>query len=107
MLQIFVYDDTGAKFELDTYEEQPLKLTLSAEEITGIPQINSAFSKEFRIPATQNNSKVFQWWYEVNTIDFDVTRRVVAELYVDGQFYKSGHIRINSAFVNEQHLTLI
>ena len=58
MLQIFVYDSTGAKFELDTYEEQPLKLTLSAEEITGIPQINSAFSKEFRIPATQNNSKV-------------------------------------------------
>ena len=102
MLQIFVYDDTGAKFELDTYEEQPLKLTLSAEEITGIPQINSAFSKEFRIPATQTNSRVFQWWYEVNTIDFDVTRRVVAELYVDGQFYKSGHIRINSAFVNEE-----
>jgi len=107
MLQIFVYDSTGAKFELDTYKEQPLKLTLSAEEITGIPQINSAFSKEFRIPATQNNSKVFKWWYEVNTIDFDVTKRVVAEIFVDGQFYKSGHIRINSAFVNEQHLTLI
>ena len=102
MLQIYVYDDAGNKFELDTYEEQPLKLTLSAEEITGIPQINSAFSKEFRIPATQNNSKVFKWWYEVNTIDFDVTKRVVAEIFVDGQFYKSGHIRINSAFVNEQ-----
>ena len=101
MLQIYVYDDTGAKFELDLYEEQPLKLTISIEDIKDIPTVNSAFSKEFRIPATQNNSKVFQWWYEVNTIDFDVTRRVVAEIYVDGEFYKSGHLRLNAAFVNE------
>ena len=101
MLQIYVYDDTGAKFELDLYEEQPLKLTISIEDIKDIPTVNSAFSKEFRIPATQNNSKVFQWWYEVNTIDFDVTRRMVAEIYVDGEFYKSGHLRLNAAFVNE------
>ena len=39
MLQIYVYDDTGASFELDLYQEEPLKLTLSAEEI------NAAFSK--------------------------------------------------------------
>ena len=102
MLQIYVYDSTGAKFELDLYEEQPLKLTLSIEDIKDIPTVNSAFSKEFRIPATQNNSRVFKWWYEVNTVDFDITQRVVAELYVDGEFYKSGHIRINAAFVNEQ-----
>ena len=102
MLQIFVYDSTGAKFELDLYEEQPLKLTLSAEEISDIPVVNSAFSKQFRIPATQTNSRVFQWWYEVNTVDFDITQRVSAELYVDGLFYKSGHIRIEAAFVNEQ-----
>ena len=61
MLQIYVYDSTGAKFELDLYEEQPLKLTLSIEDIKDIPTVNSAFSKEFRIPATQNNSRVFKW----------------------------------------------
>ena len=102
MLQIFVYDSAGAKFELDLYEEQPLKLTLSAEEISDIPVINSSFSKEFRIPATQTNSKVFKWWYEVNTVDFDITQRISAEIYVDGEFYKSGHIRIQGAFINEQ-----
>ena len=102
MLQIFVYDSTGAKFELDLYETDPIKLTLSAEEISDIPVVNSSFSKEFRIPATQNNSKVFKWWYEVNTVDFDITQRIVAEIYVDGEFYKSGHIRIQGAFINEQ-----
>ena len=101
MLQIFIYDSTGSKYELDLYEEEPLKLTLSAEEIGDIPVVNSAFSKQFRIPATQNNSRVFKWWYEVNTVDFDVTQRISAEIHVDGIFYKSGHIRIQAAFVNE------
>ena len=102
MLQIYVYDDTGASFELDLYKEEPFKLTLSAEEITDIPRVNSAFSRAFRIPATQNNSKVFQWWYEVNTVDFDITRRVRADVYSDGLFYKSGHIRIQNAYVNQE-----
>ena len=101
MLQIYVYDDTGASFELDLYKEDPVKITLSAEDIGDIPRVNSAFSKQFRVPATQTNSKVFKWWYEVNTIDFDITRRVRADLYSDGLFYKSGHIRIQNAFVNE------
>ena len=101
MLQIFIYDSTGAKYELDLYEEEPLKLTLSAEEIGDIPVVNSAFSKQFRIPATQNNSRVFKWWYEVNTVDFDVTQRIAAEIHVDGIFYKSGHIRIEAAYTNE------
>ena len=102
MLQIYVYDDTGASFELDLYKEEPLKLTLSAEDIGDIPRVNSAFSKQFRIPATQTNSKVFKWWYEVNTVDFDITRRVRADLYSDGLFYKSGHIRIQNAYVNQE-----
>jgi len=102
MLQIYVYDDTGASYSLDLYKEDPLKITLSAEEINDIPRINSAFSKAFRVPATQTNSKVFQWWYEVNTVDFDITRRVRADIYSDGVFYKSGHIRIQNAFVNQE-----
>jgi len=101
MLQIYVYDDTGASFELDLYKEDPVKITLSAEDIGDIPRVNSAFSKQFRVPATQNNSKVFKWWYEVNTVDFDITKRVRADLYSDGLFYKSGHIRIQNAYVNE------
>ena len=102
MLQIYVYDDTGARYELDLYKEEPLKLTLSVEDTKDLPRVNSAFSQSFRIPATQANSRVFQWWYEVNTVDFDITRRVAADIYVDGLFYKSGHIRIQAAYVDDE-----
>ena len=102
MVQLYVYDDTGARYEVDLYKDEPIKLTLSIEEITDLPRVNSAFSQTFRVPATQNNSKVFKWWYEVNTVDFDITKRVVAEIHSDGLFYKSGHIRIQAAYVNEE-----
>ena len=102
MVQLYVYDDLGTRYEVDLYKEEPIKITLSAESLGDIPTIDSAFSRQFRVPATQNNSKVFKWWYEVNTIDFDVTKKITAEIHVDGLLYKSGHVRINAAYVNGQ-----
>ena len=99
-VQLYVYDDFGARYEVELYKEEPIKITLSAESLGDIPTIDSAFSKQFRVPATQNNSKVFKWWYEVNTIDFDVTKKISAEIHVDGVLYKTGHVRINAAYVN-------
>ena len=104
-LQLYVYDTNdftrdAVRRELDLYEEEPLKLTISAESLTDVTRIDSSFSRSFRIPATQNNSQVFRWWYEVNTIDFDVTKTVLGEIHVDGVLYKTGQIRLQGAYKN-------
>lgn len=100
-LQLYAYDQNGGRHEVQLYEEDPIKLTISAESIDDVTRVDSTFSRTFRIPANQNNSQVFQWWYELNTIDYDITKKVRAEIYVDGLIYKTGFIRINGAFVND------
>ena len=102
MIQVYVYDDLGDRYKLDLYKEEPIKITQSIEDVNEITQVDSNFSRQFRVPATQTNSKVFKWWYEANTVDFDITRRVRAEIHVDGILYKSGHVRILSAYKNKK-----
>ena len=99
MIQLYAYKD-GVRYELDTYAQEPIKLTISAEDITDIPKVESTFSRQFRIPATNNNSKFFNYWYELDVVDFDITQKVKAEIYVDGLFFKSGELRLNAAYNN-------
>ena len=101
MVQLYVYDDAGSRFEVELYKQEPIKITLSAENLGELPTVDSAFSRQFRIPASQHNSKVFQWWYEVNTVDFDVRKKIKSEIHVDGLLYKTGHTRITAAYSNE------
>ena len=100
-LQLYAYDQNGVRWELDLYEEDPMKLTISAEDIIDIPRIDASFSRQFRIPATGNNNKFFKYWYTSGIIDFDVTKKITAEIHVDGAFYKSGQLRLEAAYVNE------
>lgn len=98
-VQLYAYEN-GTRYELDLYEEQPIKITLSAEEITDPTQINSNFSRQFRIPATANNSKFFKYWYTSGVLDFDVTRKVTGEIHVDGILYTTGQLRLVAAYDN-------
>jgi hypothetical protein len=98
-VQLYAYEGT-TRYELDLYEEQPIKITLSAEEITDPTQINSNFSRQFRIPATNNNSRFFKYWYTSGVVDFDVTQKVTAEIHVDGIIYTTGQLRLVAAYDN-------
>tara|TARA_R110002096_G_scaffold3633_1_gene17875 strand:+ start:1559 stop:1774 length:216 start_codon:yes stop_codon:yes gene_type:complete len=50
--------DADALF-LDLYETEPIKLTLSIEDITNA-DATSVFSKTFRVPATRHNNDFFE-----------------------------------------------
>jgi len=102
MLQLFAYDTNGVRHEVNLYSEDPVKLTISSENIDDIAQTDSSYSRTFRVPANQQNSRIFSWWYEINTIDYDVTKKIAAEIYVDGIIYKTGYLRMQGAYDNRE-----
>ena len=96
MIQLKVYKtkgDSDTAIFLDLYETEPIKLTLSIEDITQA-DATSIFSKTFRVPATRDNNEFFENAYEVDGIDFDVTLKNYAEILVDGAEFREGHIRL-------------
>ena len=96
MIQLKVYKTKGVNATalfLDLYDTEPIKLTLSIEDITQA-DATSVFSKTFRVPATRHNNEFFENAYEVDGIDFDVTLKNYAEILVDGAEFREGHIRL-------------
>ena len=103
MIQLKVYKEKGnsnTALFLDLYKTQPIKLTLSIEDITAA-DATSVFSKTFRVPATRHNNNFFENVFEVDGIDFDVTKKNYAEILVDGAEFREGHIRVQKIFRND------
>ena len=99
MIQLKLFKDSGDPIFLDLYDTEPIKLTLSIEDIT-TADASSVFSKTFRVPATRNNNEFFTNAFEIDGIDYDVTVKKKAEILVDGAEFRQGHVRLQRIFTN-------
>ena len=85
---------------IDLYDTEPIKLTLSIEDITQA-DATSVFSKTFRVPATRDNNEFFQNAFEIDGINYDVTIKNPAQILVDGAEFRVGHIRLQKIYIND------
>ena len=101
MIQLKVYESPQKLTPtfVDLYEDSPIKLTLSVEDITNA-EATSVFSKAFRIPNTPTNAKYFKHAFLIEGIDFDVTVTKPAEILVDGTEFRTGNIRLQKIYNN-------
>lgn len=99
MVQLKVYDGSDQYF-LDLLSNDPIKLTLSIEDITNT-DARSTFSRTFRVPSTKNNNTFFKNAFLVDGIDYDVTVKKRAEILYNGAEYKVGHIRLQKIYHNK------
>ena len=104
MIQLKVYPREGASNDettfLDLYETQPIKLTLSIEDVTSA-DATSVFSKTFKVPATRDNNEFFENAWDIDGILFDITIKKPAEILVDGAEFKIGHVRLQKIYTND------
>ncbi len=84
---------------IDLYDADPPKLNFSIEDIFDT-KTKSVFSRTFRVPASANNEAFFTHAFEINGVDFDVTRKYSAEVLVNGYEFRKGHIRLNRVYRN-------
>lgn len=102
MIQLKVYDSPEKleQYWIDLYETEPIKLTLSIEDITNA-DATSTYSKTFKVPGTRKNAEFFKNAFEIDGTLFDVTVKKPAEILVDGAEFKQGQIRLQKIYRNE------
>ena len=103
MIQLKVYKDPTRlqQYWLDLYDSEPIKLTLSIEDITNA-DATSTYSKAFKVPGTRKNNEFFQQAFEINGVLFDVTVKKPATILVDGAEFRQGHVRLNKMIKNTE-----
>ena len=55
---------TNGQVILDLYNEQEIPLTLSADSFTKVGEKQQSYSKNFNLPATKHNNKVFEFIFD-------------------------------------------
>lgn len=103
MIQLKVYDSPAKETQhwIDLYDSEPIKLTLSIEDITNT-DTTSTFSRTFKVPGTRSNAAFFKNAFDVDGILYDVTVKKPAEILVGGAEFKTGHIRLQRIYLNTQ-----
>ena len=103
MIQLKVYDNQQKEnqYWIDLYETEPIKLTLSIEDLTST-DATSTYSKSFRVPGTRRNNEFFKNAFEIDGVLYDITIKKPAEILVDGAEFKVGHIRLQRIYRNEE-----
>jgi len=78
--------------ELDTLDGDPIKITLQVEDTSEATSVASSFTRNFRLPKTFNNDRVFQGSCDVNNITFNPRLPVRAYITIDGYVFSEGQI---------------
>jgi len=89
-LQLFV---DGQQVEL--FEDESITLTQSIQDVRDIAKIFTEFTRQFSVPASKNNNRVFKHFYNQDIIDgLDARQKIDAVLYLNYQLFKIGKIKL-------------
>lgn len=104
-VQLYVqYPDTTDWIVLDLFatDQEPIKISLSVADIEDPTKVASVFTRQFRVPHTEVNGPFFRAVFNVNTTDFDASRKASAYINDNGAIYTNGNIRLNSVIRNDR-----
>ena len=100
-LQIRTYVDGEQKY-LDLYGDEDITIDVSFAEIQDITKRNSAYTQEFKIPGSNNNNEIFNYFFEINSVplDWNPKKKFEAALIYNGYEIFNGNIRLNMVTIN-------
>ena len=99
-LQIRTYVDGQQKY-IDLYGDEDVTIDVSFAEIQDITRKNSAYTQEFKVPGTNNNNDIFNYFFEINSValDWNPKRKFEASLIYNGYEIFAGNVRLNQVTI--------
>lgn len=89
-VQLFINNE-----EVDVFEDGSINIISSIKDLRDPALLFSDYSRNFNLPATARNNKVFKHYYDFDIIDgFDARKSVEARIEVNSRPYKSGYINL-------------
>ena len=89
---------------VDLYEDLPISVMIQETDITDLQGRKSPYTKQFSVPGTNNNNRVFEEYFEVNGIDFDPLVKISAVVQYRGTDIFNGILRLQSVVVNDNYM---
>ena len=89
--------------KLDLYEDEPIEITHSLNDVFDILSRQTTFSKQFKIPSTSNNNKILNYWFDLTSDSSFDTRKILPCIYKSNNISFTGHLRLASVDIIENN----
>jgi len=87
---------------VDLFKDEAITLTDTQQNIRDIALVFTPFSKQFNLPASSTNNKIFKHYYNNDIVNgYDARFRVDAIIKLDGADFKVGKIRLDSVSMKD------
>ena len=101
MIEIQLYidtssDDSGDYARVDLFEEESVTLISSIQNIKDISKIFADYSRTFKIPANDNNNKLFKHFYNPDVRGFSGSTKKIAKIYLNHMPFREGYVYLQS-----------
>ena len=89
---------------VDLFDFEDINIVDSVQDVRDVAKIFVPYSREFTVPASKNNNKIFRHYYNNDIVDgFDARFKISAVIKVNGMVYKTGRVTLlNSSLKNNR-----
>lgn len=100
--EITKYNIGGVFNKLDLFKDESVSITDSIKNLKDPSKIFTAFSQQFSVPASKNNSKIFKHYENANIVNsFDARFKADALIKLNGADYKKGKLKLNGVSLKD------
>lgn len=87
---------------LDLFDFEDMSISDKIRDVRDISKVFTSYSKEFIVPASSRNSKIFKHFYNIDISNgFDSRIKVDAEIKIGGVTYKEGKLTLTKASLKD------
>tara|TARA_R110002012_G_scaffold313233_1_gene524646 strand:+ start:1122 stop:3503 length:2382 start_codon:yes stop_codon:yes gene_type:complete len=92
--------------KVDLFQDENISVIDSVVDIKDITKNNNSFTRNFTVPASRRNNKLFKHWYNANIDNsFDARKKQQADITIDGIQFKEGFVQLMKVNVEDGKAT--
>ena len=94
---LYIKDSDNVYQRVDMFDDETISLTSKIQDVRDIGKVFMEFSETFTVPASKENNKIFEHWYNYEIQDnFDARTRKDAIMEMDFSPFKRGKISLEN-----------
>ena len=96
-------DEVESNYELvEFFDFESIEITETIKNIQEVDVVFTDYTREFVVPASKNNNKIFQHYYSTKLINsFDARIKRNARIFINGVFFKQGYVRLDGSKIKD------
>tara|TARA_R110000803_G_scaffold6296_4_gene20436 strand:+ start:5408 stop:8191 length:2784 start_codon:yes stop_codon:yes gene_type:complete len=94
-IELYIQNTDGDYVSIDIFDDEKIQIEDSIQDVKDISKIFNTFSRDFKVPASFENNKLFKHYYNLNIDNgFDGRLKTKSLIKVGGVDYKEGYLRL-------------